>query len=38
MLTRPQVAWTWFGVFSFIVEAAVGGIFLIGARSSSRLL
>jgi len=38
MLTRPQLAWTWFGVASFVIEAAVGAVFLLGARSSSRLL
>jgi hypothetical protein len=38
MLTRPQVAWTWFGVLSFVIEAAVGGVFLLGARSGSRVL
>ena len=37
MVTRPQAAWTWFGVFSFVVEAAVGAVFLLGARSGSRV-
>lgn len=38
MLTRPQQAWSWLGVLSFVFEAAVGGAFLLGARSRSRLL
>jgi len=37
MLTRPQIAWTWFGVVSFVIELAVGGVFLLGARSEARL-
>jgi hypothetical protein len=37
MATRPQVAWTWFGLLSFVVEAGVGAVFLLGARSGSRL-
>ena len=38
MATRPQLAWTWFGVLSFVIEAGVGGVFLLGARSGSRSL
>ena len=36
MLTRPQVAWTWFGLVSFGVEATVGAVFLLGARAGSK--
>ena len=36
MLTRAQAAWTWFGVLSFAVEAAIGAVLLLGARSGSR--
>jgi hypothetical protein len=38
MATRPQLAWTWLGVIFFVIEAAIGGVFLLGARSGSRLL
>ena len=37
MVTRPGDASSWFGWFSFLLEAAVGAVFLLAARSSGRL-